>query len=68
MVMGEGKKPRTEHLIKLGMEAKLSQKLIGEIIDQTKDVLTSWNDLAKDYNIDQSNIKLISDSINRSIS
>ena len=35
MVMGEGKNPRIDHLIKLGLEAKLSKNRITEIIEQT---------------------------------
>lgn len=63
MVMGEGKRPSTHDLIKLGLEAKLSKKLIEEIIEQTKDALSKWRHLSKDHNVGKSHIELIRKSI-----
>jgi serine/threonine-protein kinase HipA len=57
--MGEGKNPGTEHLIKLGLEAKLGQKLINTIIDRTKNALSKWKILAKNCGVSQANIELI---------
>ncbi|MFN3701845.1 MAG: type II toxin-antitoxin system HipA family toxin [Alphaproteobacteria bacterium] len=59
MVMGEGKKPSVEHLIKLGAEAQLSKAKAKEIIDQTKSALSGWSKLAKEYEVSKANISLI---------
>ncbi len=66
MVMGEGKNPTTEHLIKLGYEAKLSKIRINEIIDKTKTALENWEVLAKEHGVSKNNIRLISKHLNRS--
>ena len=63
MVMGEGKNPGTEHLVKLGLEAKLGQELINTIIDRTKNALCQWKMLAKKYGVSQANIELIDKKI-----
>jgi serine/threonine-protein kinase HipA len=63
MVMGEGKNPGTEHLIKLGLEAKLGQELINTIIDRAKSALGQWRVLAKKYGVSQANIELIDKKI-----
>jgi serine/threonine-protein kinase HipA len=49
MVMGEGRNPNTNHLVKLGEELKLRKKLIGEIIVQTKSSLANWSELARKH-------------------
>ena len=64
MVMGEGKKPSLQHLKKLGIEANLSKSNINEIIDQTQYALSKWNILAKNHNVSNSNIQLISKTLN----
>ena len=53
MVMGEGKHPTQEHLIKLGLEAKISKVRITNIIDQTRSALYSWSHLAKQYEVSE---------------
>lgn len=65
MVMGEGRNPSVDHLIKLGHKAKLSKVRIAEIIDKTQSALASWEDLASDYGVSVNNIRLISKNINR---
>jgi serine/threonine-protein kinase HipA len=65
MVIGEGRHPKISHLVKLGLEAKLSKKLIEEIIDQTKSALVHWTDLAKNHNVTNVNLELIKKAINR---
>ena len=59
LVMGEGRNPGTEHLIKLGLEAKLDRELISTIIDRTKNALGQWKILAKNYGVSRANIELI---------
>jgi serine/threonine-protein kinase HipA len=59
MVMGEGKAPNIDHLIKLGQAANLEDKHINEIIDQTKYALNKWKSLAQEYGVSKSNIELV---------
>ena len=63
MVMGEGRNPSVDHLIKLGHEAKLSKARIAEIIDKTQTALASWKVLASEYGISANNIRLTSKHI-----
>ncbi|MFY0686434.1 MAG: type II toxin-antitoxin system HipA family toxin [Cyclobacteriaceae bacterium] len=63
MVLGEGKKPTVDHLIKLGTNAKIDKKHVHEIIEKTRNALRQWTRLAKDYGVSQSSIKLIEDRI-----
>ncbi|VAW42342.1 Toxin HigB / Protein kinase domain of HipA [hydrothermal vent metagenome] len=59
MAMGEGKNPTIEHLLKLGLNAKLKKVKINAVINQTKSALSQWDTLAKDYGVSQVNRKLI---------
>ncbi|NBV07365.1 MAG: type II toxin-antitoxin system HipA family toxin [Proteobacteria bacterium] len=65
MIMGEGRNPSIDCLIKLGHEAKLSKARIAEIIDKTQNALASWEVLASEYGVSANNIRLISKHINR---
>lgn len=67
MVMGEGRHPSIDHLIKLGYEAKLSKARITDIIDKTKTALASWEVLASEYGVFANNIRLISKYIKASV-
>lgn len=62
-VMGEGRAPTTDHLIKLGIESGMDKKEVNEIIDQTKAALSQWRSLAKKYGVSSSNIDLIEKKI-----
>src|SRR5690606_6713037 len=59
MVCGEGRNPGVPHLVKLGLDVKLSKKLINEIIDQTRDALSCWPMLAKNYGVSTANREMI---------
>lgn len=59
MVMGEGRNPGVQQLMRLGLEAKLTKAYITEIIDQTRSALSSWSSLAKQYGVSQEMIELI---------
>ena len=65
MVMGEGRNITIEHLVKLGLEAKISKELIDQIIEKTRNSLSKWNYLANIYGISKSNIELINSVINK---
>lgn len=58
-VMGEGKNPGVAHLKKLGEGAGLSEGQISAIIEQTKAVLATWSDKAREYGVSRANIDLI---------
>lgn len=65
MVLGEGRNPGAEHLIKLGLEAKLAKSRIMEILDQTRSALSSWKELAKQYGVSAAKIEAVARRINR---
>lgn len=59
MVMGEGRNPKEEHLVKLGLDAKLAKPRITKVIDQTQSALTAWPSLAKQYGVNDANAQFI---------
>lgn len=63
MVMGEGKNISSKHLIKLGLEAKLSKEFIDDVFEQTHSALANWESLSKDFGVSDSNRELIQKSI-----
>ena len=63
MVMGEGKAPKAEHLIKLGIDAKIDKDRIQEIIKQTQASLAKWPRLAKHHGVSATNIRLIGNKL-----
>ena len=68
MVMGEGKAPKAEHLIKLGIDAKIDKDRIQEIIKQTQASLAKWPRLAKHHGVSATNIRLIGNKLMQVIS
>ncbi len=65
MVMGEGRNPRVEHLLKLAKEANIEKDRATEIIEATRSSLAQWPALAKQYGVRDVNIKLIGEKIQR---
>ena len=65
LVMGEGKNPDTKHLLKLADEAKIKKDRALEIIETTKSSLSNWPELAKQYGVSDTNIKLIQSKISQ---
>lgn len=63
MVMGEGKNPGIEHLLKLAEVADLSKDEAQRIIDETVTALLQWKELAKSCGVSKANIKRIGDII-----
>ncbi|MCZ2203688.1 type II toxin-antitoxin system HipA family toxin [Bartonella sp. A05] len=63
VVMGEGKHPGRDELIKLGLKATLPKTTIDAIIEQTRDSLSKWPRLAKEYGVTSSNIHFIASKI-----
>lgn len=64
MVMGEGKAPQPSDLRKLGETFSIKLETINTIIDQTREALMAWPELAKDYGVSATTRKLISSRIN----
>lgn len=65
MVMGEGRNPGKADLIRLGLEAKLPQSTIDEIMEQTRTALSKWTQLAKKHGVGNANIKRIGAAIGK---
>jgi len=65
MVMGEGRNISRKHLVKLGLEAKLSKAFIVEVIRQTSLALENWKNLAKEYDVNKENIEMIEKRISK---
>ena len=63
MVMGEGRNPNVDHLMKLAEEANIKQDRAIEIIDATRASLAKWPELAKKYGVSDANIKLIQNKL-----
>ncbi len=65
MVMGEGRNPKTEHLLKLADEASIKKDHAVEIIKTIESCLAKWPTLAKQYGVHKTNIDLIDKKINQ---
>lgn len=63
MVMGQGKNPGIEHLLKLADVADLSRADAQRIIDETVTALQQWKELAKSCGVSKANIKRIGELI-----
>ncbi len=65
MVMGEGRNPTTEHLLALGQVASIPQPLATHIIEETKEALSHWRELASAYGVSTEKIAEIATQLNR---
>lgn len=63
MVMGEGRAPSTDHLLKLAKEANIASRKAAEIIEATQSSLAKWSELATKYGVSDTSIKLIGSSL-----
>ena len=68
MVLGEGRTPSLQHLRKLGEAAKIPKPRIQEILDQTQSSLTKWPEWATTHGVSASNVRLIGERLNGSVS
>jgi serine/threonine-protein kinase HipA len=64
-VMGEGKNPRVEHLLKLAKETNIKKPKAQEIVEQIQSSLENWTYLAKNYCVSNTNIKLIQSKLDK---
>ncbi len=62
-VMGEGKNPSIEHLIRLGLEGELPRPRINDMIEQVKASLRQWRKLAKEHGVVQADVDRIAERI-----
>jgi serine/threonine-protein kinase HipA len=67
MVLGEGKNPGIEDLLKLATEVNIKKERAEDIIEATIASLAQWPKLAKQYNVRATNIKLIQNRISQAI-
>ncbi|OYW83929.1 MAG: hypothetical protein B7Z22_11680 [Hyphomonas sp. 32-62-5] len=65
MVKGEGKAPAEAHLLALAKEASIAPKDAKAIIDQTREALGQWTQLAKEHGVAASSVRLIAGRIER---
>lgn len=64
LVMGEGKKPTTKHLLQLAEEASVAPAKAKQIIQATQQSLQQWPSLAENYGVESSNILLVQAKMN----
>ncbi|MEG9862920.1 MAG: type II toxin-antitoxin system HipA family toxin [Parvularculales bacterium] len=62
-VMGEGRNPGVENLLKLSREANIKKDRAAEIMETTRSALARWPELAKNYGVSNANIKVIGDRV-----
>lgn len=55
MVMGAGNNISFDHIVKFGKIAKIDKPKIHLIIDQTRQALSRWQELAKNYGVSPKN-------------
>lgn len=58
-VMGEGRNPRVEHLLKLAKESNIKKRKAEKILAEIKSSIENWTTLSKKYGVSSSNIKFI---------
>lgn len=59
MVMGQGRAPSSADLKALGTVAGLSKDTVQDILDQTRDAVRAWPELASAHRVSRSQVKLI---------
>ena len=59
MVLGGSENIGVDTLVKLGLESMLDKTSIEATVEQTRDALSKWSELAKNYAVSSSNINLI---------
>jgi serine/threonine-protein kinase HipA len=63
MVMGEGRNPTTEDLLALGRVASIPQPLVKHIIEETREALSHWTELASAYGVSRERIAEIAKKV-----
>jgi serine/threonine-protein kinase HipA len=63
-IMGEGKNPDLNHLLRLAMIGGIKQQKAVSIIDEVKGVVSRWPDFAKNTGVTPRSLTMVSDKIN----
>ncbi len=61
MIMGEGRNPGANELVRLAEAASIEKKEAEEIIEKTRSVLSGWRSLAKNHGVSDETIALIAE-------
>jgi len=56
MVMGEGRRPSADHLVKLGKTAKLGMETITDSLERTRHALARWDEFAQQHGVAKATI------------
>ena len=64
-VMGEGRNPSVEHLLKLAKETNIKKQKAEDILDEIQSSVDNWTELAKNYGVSNTNIKLIQSKLKK---
>lgn len=62
-VLGEGKNPGTEQLLKLAETGDISKSTALEIIEKTRTSLEQWPELAANFGVSKASLALVSDAL-----
>ncbi len=65
MIMGEGKSPEIDHLLKLAQVGGLKKKRALEIIDEVKKAVSQWEILAKEWGVSAKSSSMIQRTMER---
>ncbi|KAB1115015.1 type II toxin-antitoxin system HipA family toxin [Neorhizobium galegae] len=63
MVMGEGRNPAAQHLLKLGEAAKLNKQTIADAIDRTREALYRWPERGGEHGVSKVTIDRVRKAI-----
>lgn len=66
-VMGEGKKPKIHHLLKLAEVSGIKKQKAIQIINEVKDAVSKWRDFSKDANLTKKSSSMIQEVIEKII-
>jgi serine/threonine-protein kinase HipA len=64
MIMGEGKKPQIEHLLKLAVLGGIKKSKASEIIGQVHSIVRRWEDFAVQAGVSKQQTKRIGETLN----
>ncbi len=64
MVMGEGRNPKIDHLLRLAAIGEISPSRALEIVHQVHSAVNQWTEFAQNTGVSKMNIKRIQEAIN----
>jgi len=63
MVMGEGKSPGVDHLTRLGEDSGVQRSILTQMIQQTREAVSTWRELAGAHGVRRTTIRHIEDRL-----